>query len=319
MRHCKLRHGVTLIELLVVIAILGVLMGLLLPAITRVQEASQQTACKNNLRQIGIALQGYHQAHKGFPSAYIYDPSQNPSNPGATKPGWGWGTLLLPHVEQDAIYERVKLERPLEVPQFNEIRVQHLGVYVCPSDQRTGRFWVVDEKSAEEGGLGTPIAECYTNSYAANYGKGKHIGENPGIGDGLFFRNSHVNMRDVRDGLSNTFAVGERAAHFAQAPWAGAVSAGIVKTGDYDPSIDTVDNYWFEEAPVQVMAGFNPDCKAFNHKKSNAYCFFSPHSGTGNFVFADGAVHSISFHTSFSVLQALCTRDGGEVVSHTEY
>src|SRR5262245_52462939 len=105
------RQAFTLIEVLVFIAILVVLVVLLLPAISRVQEAAQQTQCRNNLKQMGIALQGYHHHHKSLPPGYIYaGSSQHSGYKGKdTSPGWGWGTLLLPHLEQAALYQQINL------------------------------------------------------------------------------------------------------------------------------------------------------------------------------------------------------------------
>src|SRR5262249_54412655 len=258
----------TLIELLVVIAIIGVLIGLLLPAVQLVREAAKQVACRNNLKQMGLALHGYHDIHKSFPSAYLFTPTDDPPQYQGmmTSPGWGWATLLLPHLEQEPLYKQIDLTKPIEWQQFKTPRTTLLNIYTCPSDQNTGVFWVVDESvTGEEGGGGLQIADCATNSYAANYGTGKEIGEHPANGNGIFFRNSQISVQDIYDGLSYTFAIGERSARFAQAPWAGAVSCGIIKTGNYDPKIDQVQHVWMEEAPVQVMAGFGPTCKALNH------------------------------------------------------
>jgi prepilin-type N-terminal cleavage/methylation domain-containing protein len=102
MKNVHTRRGFTLIEMVVFIAIVGVLIGLLMPAMGRVREVAQQNACRNNLKQIGLALQNYHSAHKSFPSAFLFTPSHEPPKFQGmkTSPGWGWGTLLLPFLEQ---------------------------------------------------------------------------------------------------------------------------------------------------------------------------------------------------------------------------
>src|SRR5215471_2284116 len=103
------RPAFTLIELLVVIAILGVLLGLLVPAVQQVRESANRTQCQNNLKQLGLGLHGYESANKRFPPAYVTaDPAANGSASGITfgdnnrngPPGWAWGTLILPYLEQ---------------------------------------------------------------------------------------------------------------------------------------------------------------------------------------------------------------------------
>src|SRR5713101_506372 len=94
------RRAFTLIELLVVIAIIGVLVGLLLPAVQKVREAANRTQCQNNLKQVGLALHSFHDSRGYFPAGYLCQPTADPAY---TSPGWGWAAQLLPYVEQDAL------------------------------------------------------------------------------------------------------------------------------------------------------------------------------------------------------------------------
>src|SRR4051812_11030735 len=115
------RSGFTLIELLVVIAIIAVLIGLLLPAVQKVREAANRMQCINNLKQLGLALHNYESANGRFPAAYL---TANPAANGTVfgiaygddnrngPPGWAWGTLLLPYVEQESLYKSLRLDLP---------------------------------------------------------------------------------------------------------------------------------------------------------------------------------------------------------------
>ena len=97
--RCTQRHSAfTLIELLVVMAIISILIGLLLPAVQKVRDAAARIKCQNNLHNIGVAFHNYHSTHESFPPGYISHASQI-DGPGSG-PGWGWGALLLPHIEQ---------------------------------------------------------------------------------------------------------------------------------------------------------------------------------------------------------------------------
>jgi prepilin-type N-terminal cleavage/methylation domain-containing protein/prepilin-type processing-associated H-X9-DG protein len=317
MDSCK-RRAFTLIELLVVIAIIGVLVALLLPAVQRVREAANRIKCENNLKQIGFALHGYHQDQGSFPSAYLFRQPNPDRGPHFTQPGWGWASLLLPYLEQDALARRIDYTIPLEDPRFLQVRTTILPIFVCPSDRDTGIFrLVVEQGEGEREGETEPVPVgplVASTSYVANYGGGiNDIGEHPGEGNGLFYRNSRIRIKDITDGTSNTLAIGERASIFAKAPWAGAITGTLIAMRTRYNSIPYSGYRYQEEAPVQVMGAIVNDLP-LNDRWTSLYSFFSAHSQAVMFLFADGSVHPLTSGVRGPVLRALATRAGNEAI-----
>src|SRR5271154_6462954 len=143
MLHQRKRSGFTLIELLVVIAIIGILVGLLVPAVQKVREASSIAQCKNNLKQIGLALHSYHDTNKVFPPGYIdgnKDPASTPDND--VGPGWGWATFLLPDLEQDNLYRQIDFTQGVGIGVNAQVSQTPLTIYQCPSDPNQQSFVV---------------------------------------------------------------------------------------------------------------------------------------------------------------------------------
>jgi prepilin-type N-terminal cleavage/methylation domain-containing protein len=300
-RRRSLRGGFTLIELLVVIAIIAVLIGLLLPAVQKVREAASRTSCQNNLHQMGLALHNYHDSLGSFPCGYRCVPTQPDYD--YTAPGWGWAALLLPFIEQGNLAGQINFNLPIEDPSNFAARTMVVKLYVCSSDRSTGLFTVYDKNN-------TPLAQATTNSYAACHGTGVDLDEELDDFNGLFSRNSRIRLTDVTDGTSNTFAIGERGAFFTQAAWAGAVSHGTTRI---TPGAPTFNGGAIEDAPTQVLAHI--DVETINDPRGDPEDFFTPHSVVGHFLFADGSARALTTALSLNVLQALATRNGGEVVN----
>jgi prepilin-type processing-associated H-X9-DG protein len=185
-------------------------------------------------------------------------------------------------------------------------RTTLLSVYTCPSDQYTGVFQVLDAK-------GTLLAEGASNSYAACYGAGGLIGDQPDTGNGVFFRNSRVRMAEITDGTSNTLAIGERGCILTQTPWAGVMTGGTARTTPGAPVYRSI----VEPAATMPMARIGTH--GLNDPLSEPYDFFSPHVGGVAFAFADGSVHLLNLNTSLTVLQALATRAGNETIDAAAY
>jgi len=293
-----------LIELLVVIAIIALLIGLLLPAVQKVREAAARTQCGNNLKQIGVALHSYHGREGAFPSGYL---CQAQANPNVTAPGWGWGALLLPDLEQENLYRGINLLLPVEHPSHQAVRTTVLKIFVCPSDRDTGVFTITSDANA-------PLADAATNSYAACHGTGPDLEEELDVFNGVFSRNSRIRVTDITDGSSNTIAIGERAALLAQTPWAGAVSMGTTRI---TPGAPTGNPNAVEEAPTQVLVHIA--AHTINDPNADPEDFFAPHAGVGMFLFADGSVRPLSEGVRLAVLQALATRNGGETLNSGDF
>jgi hypothetical protein len=317
--------------LLVVMAIIAVLVALLLPAVQRVRESAAQAHCLNNLKQIGVAIQGYENVHKVYPPAYILATTApaatnvTPPPPKVldgmfwllwssgipylgvdTAPGWGWGSFLLPHLEQHPLEQRIDYAESLDLPKYQDLRTAALPMYICPSDYGAGVYMVMNE-------FNSPLVECHTNSYCANYGSNGDPGEQSDNGNGVFMRNLKFRYADIPDGASNTVGIGERAAMFVQSPWVGAVTRGSTRTTPGAPVYVAA----VEEAPTQVMARLGR--VPLHDPYSTPYDFFSPHRYSVNFLFMDGSARRIATTVDVTTLRALGSRNGGEVIDSNAY
>ncbi len=293
-------RGFTLIELLVVIAIIAVLVGLLLPAIQKVREAANNASCKNNLKQIGIALQNYHDRNGAFPPGYISMTKTDGTDGG---PGWGWASQILDDVEQGTLGQQIDFTKglPMAPP---AVVAQLVKTYVCPSDPLKTPFPV-----NANNGQSVQVAQA---NYVAMFGDGAIIpSPTGGIGDGVFYRNSHTRIADILDGTSNTVLVGERSGNLALATWTAALPGAKVPPGT--PGITAPSG----PAPVLVLGhtGTVASPSLPNSTLTDVAAFRSHHPGGVNFAFGDGSVRLVPFSIDPASWIGLGTRAGGEVIN----
>jgi len=301
----KKRTGMTLIELLVVLAIMVILLGILLPAVQKVREASRRSQCAHQVAQIGLACHIYHDNAGSFPPGYMAFPGIDAT---ATSPGWGWASCLLPYLEQEALYRQIIFTRPIEDP-LNAARRTLIPIFVCPSDPDVPAAFPITDMAERL------IAEAAPISYAACIGSGEPD-EAAGPKGGVFYRNSKVRLTDITDGTSTTIMIGDRAWSHAMAPWSGAVNGGIVRAGPLNEQ---------KSSPAATDPSPNFPCVEANWINGAACSdgsidqFFGQHLGGVNMAFADGGVRFLHQHMSRAVLAALGTRAGGEVVDEADY
>jgi prepilin-type N-terminal cleavage/methylation domain-containing protein/prepilin-type processing-associated H-X9-DG protein len=300
------RAAFTLIELLVVIAIIAVLIGLLLPAVQKVRAAAARLQCQNNLKQIGLACHGYHDANNALPPGYLAT-SAYVNGQTDVSPGWGWAAFILPHLEQDNVYRQLNLNLPIQ----NSPAIQTvLRVFLCPADSPpTSAFALTDA-------TGAAVVSAAPSSYAATCGPDASDVADP-TGLGVFFRNSKVRLTDVSDGTSQTVMIGDRAWSDSQGVWAGAVSGAVLRPGPRNPW-QTIT----APAPCLVLA-HNNWINIKTDADGGLDDFSSYHTDGVNLLFADGSVHFVRSivsdgqeHRDF---WAMGTRAGGEVIVSLNY
>lgn len=301
----KRHRGFTLIELLVVIAIIAILVSLLLPAVQQAREGARRAQCKNNLRQIGLALQNYHSSFNIFPPGYV---SGAPYP--ATTNGWGWCAMLLPHLDQTNLYDTIDFKLPLEHLTNQAAVATKLPFFLCPTDQiGSGIFEITDATGS------VVVASAAAASYAATVGDDSS--EADGLtGNGVFYRNSGTRISEIRDGTSTTVLAGERAWGFSNGTWSGAPNNGLCRAGTFNPWMYATAN-----SPVFVLV-HNNFINILTDSDGGLDDFSSFHAGGAQFVMADGSVRFIISITADGPLRrafwGMGTRSGREVVQGLE-
>ncbi len=332
------RRAFTLIELLVVIAIIAVLVSLLLPAVQQAREAARRTQCKNNLKQIGLALLNYEASHQTFPPNLVPGGNFNYS-------GGNWGVLafLSPYLDQTAIYELMNLNAPTYAPTSpyniadpnNAIAAAIIvPSLLCPSDK------------AQSLGGDYGVASLAPSNYCANQGSGIYASGNgsPYDSDGVMFANSRIRMVDIKDGTTNTACMSEcvlgdgpRSAFGPTAPGPPQTTYGYLLT--FQSSLDdascaapTAWNYtdlrqflWYsgEIRNTAYNHYYTPNSTRYDCITNAAALGYtaigwkaarSLHSGGVHLLLCDGSARFVGDSIDLTTWRSLATRKGGEVI-----
>ncbi|MES2788710.1 MAG: DUF1559 domain-containing protein [Planctomycetota bacterium] len=308
-RNSDRRHGFTLIELLVVIAIIAVLIALLLPAVQQAREAARRSQCKNNLKQLGLALHNFESTYKKFPMGQR----------GSSVANANWKVLLFPYMDQAPVYNMVSMDDV-----YNPAVLQNLVMqtFKCPSavvpdlqPQTWVTWWTNNhhQVSSYQGIMGAypdPAART-TATVTSNYGGWW-------AGTGMLVANKQVSLADCTDGTSNTIVLAEQS---------GRIGITDTRSGYYTPWGSVTQTYKVEEMPVGVdLWGMSLSCVAYaNNSKTTpagsdaSYMgntiLNSEHIGGIHALFTDGSVRFVGDNMNFASFQKLCVRDDGQVVS----
>lgn len=295
-----LRRAFTLVELLVVIAIIGVLVALLLPAVQAAREAARRTQCKNNLKQIAIAIHNYHDTMRLFPPGYI---SSNPGIPNNTS--WcrsggvqraPWTVLILPYTEQSNLHSQFNFNvafqnasNQMDGP--NDAVLVPMPMYQCPSDVRIEiaagetnktqkRYW--SSYFGVQGGGSAP--DCGNSGCSAANERGMYV-------TGMLFAGSKLGFQNVLDGSANVFLIGE--SRYGSASWgASAKQDSCAYARNLAGAQDAINLY--PGKGVHDSRGFSSD-----------------HPGGCDFSMVDGSVHFVSQNIDLTIYRQLGRRDDG--------
>lgn len=305
----KRRSAFTLIELLVVIAIIAILIALLLPAVQQAREAARRSQCKNNLKQIGLAMHNYHSSHGCYPFAW------GGTGPASGSPRYSAISQMLPYLDQGPLYESINFSLPLTDANNTPARLQEIPLLRCPSD--------FQNPQPQSGGA---------INYMANKGSW-HVWGDPAVQNGVFIYLRSLGMRDIPDGASNTAAFSERVLtdgnNGVSDPFAD-VFLALSDPATPDDAIQqcaAVDvNNLANQFPLFMGAPWINGQHTYLHVNvpNERSCGFFPtkatmppssrHPGGVHLLLCDGSARFASENISLVTWRALGTRNGKEVV-----
>ena len=347
MHHHKIKKsGFTLIELLVVIAIIAILIAILLPAVQQAREAARRTQCRNNLKQLGLALHNYHDQHSVFAPASIGDPYTSgtansisfPDDNGNGPGGFAWGALLLPALDQAPLYTQFNWNRPCWGPENAIPAKTKLTAFLCPSATGGSDGFALERYNGSPAyapANPTPFSPAIYfghSHYVTNAGIHQPWGRVtnytdfsipepipangnlPAAIDGPFYRNARMPAASISDGLSQTVFLGEHSSVLSNKTWVGV--APFAATCPKPPFTSDCNS-----GGCLVGAHSGPDThdhpQVIIHAPNNPFGhtdeMYSEHVGGAHVLMGDGSVRFISQYIDPFTWVALSTRNGGEI------
>jgi prepilin-type N-terminal cleavage/methylation domain-containing protein len=311
--------GFTMVELLVVIAIIGILVAILLPAVQAARESARRAQCMNNLKQMGLAAQLFHDTYGTLPPPKILTgpggllaaprhDGENAVEEGRTTLGSTF-CLLLSFLEEGNLFAQFDISKDVYQPVNRPITERSLPIYTCPTMvlPRT----VPDKSCGEELGPGSYIISVMSVE-PKNAKREDRYG--PGTVDGAFDypprpgERYDLPLARILDGASKTFLIGEIDYGFANWEWTGTCTGS--KGGEFHWAQSYQLLAWGHVAAKSTMDLFNATELV---APVNNIVFRSDHPGGVQFVMLDGSVHFVSGDSDRRVRNALVTRSGGEI------
>lgn len=307
--------GFTLIELLVVIAIIAILVALLLPAVQQAREAARRTACKNKLKQLGLALHNYHDTHSVFPPGGIARGAANCTS-GADDNGFSWTVMILPFMEESARYDNFNPDLPVRSYRTHAVgsvaAIAHNDTeWARPNDQ----YRCPSDPGARSGINGINYLGVQGGGEYADFGKHSNSNStdrNVIYDNGVLFMNSNISMASIIDGTSNVFLVGE-----SKYPITIDGSRNATTIG-WASSLNLASNSCHPSVMAAAWRQINYDNRSGSSRYGwtsrdardiSSTTFSSFHTGGCQMVMADGSVHFVNENMNLQVFQQLGIRN----------
>lgn len=320
MEHKGRKRGFTLIELLVVIAIIAILISLILPAVQQAREAARRTQCRNNLKQLVLAVHNYESAHSVLPASRLYPDVEIEDNPGNESAYQSWTTLALPYIDQGNLQNTLDFNYAWTAMVNRPAISQQLSVFLCPTSpgsSRTDPNWVVGAAAGDYNSINEVKSKVYTDVLGV-----PDPGEFARVG--VLSKGRQNRFRDVIDGTSNTIMLAEVAGqpfiYTANGPMNSDSFAAYTddKVVEHNGSYVSADGTgWADPDNGFSINGATQDgltkYDTYMINRINTSEVFSFHAGGAMVGLADGSVRFVSENVDTQMFINACTRAGGEI------